>query len=104
MESTILKTKIIQIIKKLIKRILRSFGYVLEHYDHYNAKLDNHVILQDKLYIDIYNNCKKHTMISIELMYALYEATKYIVKNNIEDDFVEFGVWCRGSSINTFVL
>jgi hypothetical protein len=50
-------------------------------------------------FLDIYNFCKDYTMTSIERMFALYKATEYIVKNKIEGDFVECGVWRGGSTM-----
>ena len=50
-------------------------------------------------FLDIYNFCKPYTMTSIERMYALYKGVEYVVKNNIQGDFVECGVWKGGSSM-----
>lgn len=47
----------------------------------------------------IYIKSKKYTMTSIERMFALYKAIKYIEENNIEGDIVECGVWKGGSSM-----
>lgn len=52
-----------------------------------------------KEFEDIYLFCKPYTMTSIERMFALYKATEYIIKNNIEGDFVECGVWRGGSTM-----
>lgn len=52
-----------------------------------------------KEFEDIYNFCKPYTMTGIERMYALYKATEYIIKNNIQGDFVECGVWRGGSTM-----
>lgn len=53
----------------------------------------------DKRFNKIYSFCKKETMTSIERMNSLYEAVKYIEKNNIPGDIVECGVWRGGSSM-----
>ncbi|MCL2289912.1 MAG: TylF/MycF family methyltransferase [Bacteroidetes bacterium] len=53
----------------------------------------------DKDFFPLYELCKPYTMTSIERMYALYQAVKHVVKNNIEGDFVECGVWKGGSSM-----
>jgi len=50
-------------------------------------------------FYDLYLECKPYTMTSIERMYALYKGVEYVVKNNIEGDFVECGVWKGGSSM-----
>lgn len=52
-----------------------------------------------KEFEEIYNLCKPYTMTGIERMFALYKATEYIIKNNIEGDFVECGVWRGGSTM-----
>ena len=43
--------------------------------------------------------CQPYTMTSTERMYALYNATRYILDNNIPGDFVECGVWRGGSAM-----
>jgi O-methyltransferase len=53
----------------------------------------------DKEFLDIYKRCKLYTVTSIERMFALYEASKYVVNSKIEGDIVECGVWKGGSSM-----
>jgi O-methyltransferase len=55
--------------------------------------------IQDADFIEIFKQCKPYTMTSIERMYALYNAVRYVVQNKIEGDFVECGVWRGGSSM-----
>jgi O-methyltransferase len=55
--------------------------------------------IQDPTFLQIFKQCKPYTMTSIERMYALYNAVKYVINNNIEGDFVECGVWRGGSSM-----
>jgi len=43
--------------------------------------------------------CKKFSMTSYERMYATLSATKYVIHNQIQGDFVECGVWRGGNSI-----
>ena len=45
-----------------------------------------------------YERCAPATMTSIERMYALYKAVRYVVEAGIPGDFVECGVW-RGGSV-----
>jgi len=47
----------------------------------------------------IYKTCRNYSMTSVERMYALYNAVKYVVNSNIPGDFVECGVWKGGSSM-----
>ena len=53
----------------------------------------------DETFLALYDQCKPYTMTSIERMYALFNAVKYVVRNNIPGDFVECGVWRGGSSM-----
>ena len=55
--------------------------------------------VQDIVFLKIFQQCKPFTMTSIERMYALYNAVKYVIQNDIEGDFVECGVWRGGSSM-----
>jgi len=43
--------------------------------------------------------CKKFSMTSYARMYATLSATKYVIHNRIQGDFVECGVWRGGNSI-----
>jgi hypothetical protein len=42
---------------------------------------------------EVYLKCRPFTMTSIERMFALYKAVKYIIEAKIPGDFVECGVW-----------
>lgn len=50
-------------------------------------------------FIEIFNEVKPYTMISIEAAYANYKIINYIEDNNIPGDIVECGVWKGGSSM-----
>lgn len=50
-------------------------------------------------FADIYYACKPYTMTLVERMFSLYKSVEYVVKNNIDGDFVECGVWRGGSSL-----
>ncbi|MDP3997091.1 MAG: TylF/MycF/NovP-related O-methyltransferase [bacterium] len=52
----------------------------------------------DPAFQRIYKECRPYTMTSVERMYALYQATKYIIVQHLPGDFVECGVW-RGGSV-----
>lgn len=49
-------------------------------------------------FLRLYDGCRDETMTSIERMYALYQATRYVVENAVPGAFVECGVW-RGGSV-----
>ena len=76
-------------IKKIILKILFLFKKE-------EIPLD---IKNNKEFIEIYNQCKKYTMTSIERMYTLYNWVKHIIDNKIEWDFVECWVWKWWSSM-----
>jgi hypothetical protein len=48
---------------------------------------------------EIRKKCKKYTITSVQKMYALYMATKYVVEHKIPGDLVECGVFEGGSSM-----
>jgi hypothetical protein len=52
-----------------------------------------------KEFIGIYEKCKPYTVTSIERMFSLYEAVKYVSRCGILGDIVECGVWKGGSSM-----
>lgn len=79
-------------IKKLIENIFLSLGYKI-------IPLNYREKLIDEEFSAIYDKCKEYTMTSIERMYALHKAVKYIVEAKIPGDFVECGVWRGGSSM-----
>lgn len=51
----------------------------------------------DAFHIDIIQKVRPYTMTSPERLFALIEAVKYVVSNNIPGSFVECGVWKGGS-------
>ena len=81
------------IVNLLNKKILWNFGLDLKR-----KSIINTPDLEDE-FIKLYEKCKPYTMTSIERMYGLYNAVKYIIKNNIPGDFVECGVWRGGSTM-----
>ncbi|HEY0323202.1 MAG TPA: TylF/MycF/NovP-related O-methyltransferase [Pyrinomonadaceae bacterium] len=48
-------------------------------------------------FLRLYELCRAETMTSIERMYALYQATCYVLDGDVPGDFVECGVWRGGS-------
>lgn len=82
-------------IKKAIIKLIRKAGYDL-------VKLDSATSAEwesDTEFLKLYHLCKPYTMTSIERMYALYNAAKYVNANKISGAFVECGVWRGGSSM-----
>ncbi len=56
-------------------------------------------IEQDKKFLELYKKVKDCTLVPVERCFTLYQTVKYIIKNNIEGDLVECGVWKGGSSM-----
>lgn len=54
---------------------------------------------RDPVFIRLYEQCKPHSMTTMERLFALYEAVGYLVRNRIPGDIVECGVWKGGSSM-----
>lgn len=75
--------------KLIINKILKKIGYEISKISHYSD--------MEAEFKEIFKKCKPYTMTSIERMYSLYKAVEYVIKNNIEGDFVECGVWKGGS-------
>jgi len=78
-------------IKKLIKGILKLFGYRVV-----NLKKPFPPDFNEDS-IDVISKVSDYTITSPERIFSLYEAVKYIVKNNISGDIVECGVYKGGS-------
>lgn len=49
-------------------------------------------------FLALFNACRSYSMTSAERMFAVYQATNYIIRAEIQGAFVECGVW-RGGSI-----
>lgn len=80
--------------KRILQNIIKKTGYTLV-----KSSDNNYPDIKEKEFWDYYTLCKPYTMTSIERMYALYSATDYVLKNEIEGDFVECGVWRGGSAM-----
>lgn len=50
-------------------------------------------------FLELLSKCHPYTMTSVERMYSLYEATRYVLDRGISGDFVECGVWRGGSAM-----
>lgn len=82
--------------KKWFNNLLGKTGYQLT-----SVQVDKFdpVIAADKNFRDIYEATKGYTMTSMLRCYALYQAVKYAIQNDIPGDFVECGVWRGGSAM-----
>jgi O-methyltransferase len=66
------------------------------------AEIEDHPIDDidsDPLFSEAFALSRQYTMTSKEVMYALYQAVRYVHDRGIPGDFVECGVWRGGSSL-----
>lgn len=83
----------------IVNNILKNFNLKLVKLTKEGIQKTQMDLFEDPVFLKIYNEVKPYTMTTMERCYALYKAVEYIVKNNIEGDFVECGVWRGGSSM-----
>jgi O-methyltransferase len=83
-------------IKSAILQIADKFGYSIEKK---TKKIEYILKGSDEEFYEIYLQCKNYTMTSIERMYSLYSAVRYVIQSGIQGDFVECGVWKGGSAM-----
>jgi O-methyltransferase len=85
-------------IRKLMRSFVSKFGYDL-------VKPDKRLVVNglpadfEKATVDTYIRVKPYTMTTPERIASLCNAVNYLVKNKIEGDFVECGVWRGGSTM-----
>lgn len=80
--------------KKLAYKVLKKFGYKLVKTNEVRQFPD-----MEKDFFELAKKCFPYTMTSTERLYSLHKSVEYVVKNNIEGDFVECGVWKGGSAM-----
>jgi len=76
--------------KQLVRRVSLAYGYNIVR-----------VLPRDldPTFWPHYYLCKNYTMTTVERMYALYKAVKYLIASNVPGAIVECGVWKGGSSM-----
>ncbi len=79
-------------IKKFIKSVIKSYGFKIVNEKQLHPDLEPE-------FKELSAKVIPFTMTSVERLYSLYQAVKYIHQNKIEGDFVECGVWKGGSSM-----
>lgn len=84
------------ILKKAINSIAAKAGYART-----GGNLESPAFkdIKEAEFHQLHALCKPFTMTSVERMYALYSAVKYVLDHNIAGSFVECGVWRGGSSL-----
>lgn len=78
--------------KNIIKSLFQQFGFDIVRKNSKNIPPDF-----DEISAKIIDYVSPYTMTSVERIYSLINATKYVIENDIEGDFVECGVWKGGS-------
>ena len=84
--------------KKIMRGLIRRLGFDLVRYT--GGPLHTAVILPpdfDEDTIDIIRTVRPYTMTSVERLFSLIQAVKYVVQANISGSIVECGVWQGGS-------
>ncbi len=85
-------------LKKIIKKLLRSLSYDLRKIHNLNSLTFNEN--DQKFFEENYKICEKESLnVSKERFLSLYQSVNYIYNNNIEGDFVECGVFRGGSAM-----
>lgn len=85
-------------LKGFVHNMINKLGYDL-------VKPDKRLVVDglpadfDQSTVDTYNKVKQYTMTTPERIASLCNAVNYLVKNNIQGDFVECGVWRGGSTM-----
>ncbi len=86
------------IFNKIFKTVFKKLGYTIVDSRKYGLYDKNFIPYDiEEEFNEIFHFCRPFTMTSVEQMYAMYNAIKYVIKNNIEGDVVECGVWKGGS-------
>ncbi len=83
---------LIEAIAPLVKKTFQLVGWDLRKLVHSFPDISD----ED---MDIITYASPYSMTTVERLYALIEATKYIEKHNIKGDIVECGVWRGGNAI-----
>lgn len=85
---------------KLLASVVRRFGYDLVKSSDLRSQFDDYKFRAgdfDKVHIDIIQKVRPYTITSPERIFALIESVRYVVRNGIDGNFVECGVFKGGS-------
>ena len=85
--------------KKLIKKIIKLFGYEIISNDNWLRKNENYIAEISKNESTILNNIKDYTMTSIPSQWSLIQSINHVIRNNVEGSFVECGIFRGGNVI-----
>jgi O-methyltransferase len=84
--------------RDIVSGLLRRTGYALQRLPTADELHRTHPDLEPA-FADAYRPCAPFTMTSVERMYALWQAVRYVHRDAIAGDVVECGVWRGGSSM-----
>jgi O-methyltransferase len=85
-------------IRDAVQRRLGAAGYRIVRVPQGGEELPPD-IAGDAGFLALYERCRPFTMTSLERMYALYQAVRYVARHRIPGDVVECGVWKGGSAM-----
>ncbi len=81
-------------IQRTLKRVAKRLGY-----DVSRSRGDALPRDMGEEFAALYHRYRDYSKTSVERMYALYEATRYVIRTGVPGDIVECGVWRGGSSM-----
>jgi O-methyltransferase len=85
-------------LKRAVTVALARRGWELQRRPEPGRLADSHPDLEPE-FEELLARCSEATMTSVERMYALYQAVRYVHAAGIPGDIVECGVWRGGSSM-----
>ena len=95
---------VLRILKRLTNKIISPLNIKISKLENQNSFF--YPVEATKKDIEIMNyvlspedNRRRLSMVSSDRLWAVIQATKYIIKNEIEGDFIECGVWRGGCSL-----
>lgn len=79
---------------RIIFKVLNRMGYGA-------VPLRNlpHTVDLPEEFLNSYRICSDYSQTSVDRMYSVFSAIRYVVENKIPGDFVECGVWRGGSAM-----
>jgi len=84
--------------KNFIKKIIKLFGYTILSKNDWQKKNENYIAEASNEDLAMLNTIKDYTMTSVSAQWSLIQSIRHIIRNNIEGDFVECGIF-RGGNI-----
>ena len=92
-------------IKNSLRKLLNKFGIEISRYEKntsfpWEADREEIELIENLMALNSKNNFKERlTMCSIKRLWAAISATKYVIREKIQGDIIECGVWRGGCSI-----